>query len=73
MIIIQNYMNQSELYVTTLNHEQIGEWFFDSKCSASYPGMPSECEKTHWIAEPSKIKEMKDFCEKNGHLFKKVC
>lgn len=72
MIIIQNYMNQSELYVTTLNHEQIGDWFFDEKCSASYPGIPGKCDKTHWIAEPSKIREIREFCEKHGHLFKLV-
>ena len=72
MIIIANYINQSELYVTTLNHKEVGEWFFDDKCSAVYPGLPDESEKTHWIAEPSKIREISEFCEKHGHLFKKA-
>lgn len=72
MIIIQNYMNQSELYVTTLTHEQISELFLDAKCSAFYPGMPGEVKMTHWVAEPSKIREMELFCDEKGHFFKKV-
>jgi hypothetical protein len=65
-------MDQSELYVTTLNHEEIAKFFFDEKCSASYPGIPGKVDKTHWIAEPSKIKEIDEFCERHHHMFKKV-
>lgn len=72
MIIVQNYVCQSELYVTTLNHEQVFDLFFGEKCSAAYPNYDSSKDKTHWIAEPSVIRNMDAFCKEHGHLFKKA-
>ncbi len=72
MIIIQNYMQNSQTFICSLNHEQIGELFFDEKIAASYPGDASKTSMTHWIAEPSKIKEIIEFCEKHGHFCDEV-
>lgn len=71
MIIIQNYVRQSEMFITTLSHEQVEEVFLSERCSAFIPGNNNN-QITHWVAEPSAIREIEGFCNLHGHLFQSV-
>ena len=69
MIIIQNYVRNSQLFVCSLNHEQMTELFYNEKCSAHIPSVgTSSGDVTHWVAEPSAIEKIKSWCEANYHF-----
>ena len=66
MILIQNYNEQSTFYITSVTDARVSELkrFDDMPISLSEFG--------HWIAEPSAIRALEQYCEKHGHTFREV-
>jgi len=73
MIIITNYMSESQQFATSLSHEQLSDMSSNgAKMSATYPEMDSENQKVSWIAEPSALRSIAKYCDKHGHLFMSI-
>lgn len=63
MILIQNYITQNTFYITSISDSTVSQLkrIDDLPISLSDSG--------HWIAEPSAIKALEQYCEKHGHTF----